>query len=178
MKKPRNVKIETLEDFKFYCNVSEGGGCWEWTLSKSCTDRNVPYGALTVDGKVQPVHRLTYQLANPEEDISEKVVRHECDNPLCCNPKHLLSGSQKDNIADRVSRNRSNYAKGERVGSAKLSEHQIDEIRYRYIYTDITQSQLGKEYGVGQDQISRIVNHKRWVWKETQYDKQMELELE
>jgi DNA-binding NarL/FixJ family response regulator len=33
-------------------------------------------------------------------------VRHACDNPACCNPLHLLAGTQTDNIADMMTRNR------------------------------------------------------------------------
>lgn len=34
------------------------------------------------------------------------VVRHKCDNPLCCNPLHLEIGTQNDNIHDAIIRDR------------------------------------------------------------------------
>lgn len=34
------------------------------------------------------------------------VVRHSCDNPPCCNPDHLLIGTQQDNVNDMIERGR------------------------------------------------------------------------
>lgn len=51
-------------------------------------------------------------------------------------------------------------------GSAlsKLTEDEVIEIRYVYENDpDITQKELGKRYGVGQDEVSRIVNRKIWT---------------
>lgn len=56
------------------------------------------------------LHRLSYEVYNgiiPEG----MVVRHTCDNPPCINPKHLLVGTNADNVRDRVSRGRSAVGK-------------------------------------------------------------------
>ena len=39
---------------------------------------------------------------------------HSCDNPICCNPKHLSKGTHKDNSDDKVRKNR--HAFGEKNG--------------------------------------------------------------
>jgi hypothetical protein len=54
-------------------------------------------------------HRVAYELFYgpiPEG----QVVRHKCDYGLCCNPAHLLVGTQADNLADMRSRGRQNYS--------------------------------------------------------------------
>lgn len=149
-------KIENLEDIKSCVNINENN-CWNWLYGK--TGR--PYGALVYKGKVVMTHRLSYQFQYPDEDISNKVICHKCDNTICCNPEHLFAGTQKDNIQDRISKGRSNYARGENNGATKLTNDQVNQIRFRYKSEKISQSKLSSEYGVGQDQISRIVNNKR-----------------
>jgi len=42
------------------------------------------------------------------------IIRHSCDNVVCVNPDHLLSGTPNDNIQDSVKRNR--RAKGDKHG--------------------------------------------------------------
>lgn len=56
-------------------------------------------------------------------------VCHTCDTPDCVNPAHLFYGTQKQNIADKVGKNR--QAKGEMQGHHKLTEAQVSEIRQR-----------------------------------------------
>lgn len=73
-------------------------GCFVWDRSRN-TD-----GYPRMGGNVK-VHRLVYELSSGE-DIKGLVVRHTCDNPKCINPEHLLKGTPRDNVQDRVDRGR------------------------------------------------------------------------
>jgi len=70
------------------------------------------YGVKTVgsrsDGTRRNIsaHRLAYQEANPDEDISGLVIRHTCDRRSCVNPAHLLPGTLADNARDMLERRR------------------------------------------------------------------------
>lgn len=63
-------------------------------------------------------HRFSLELSIGRELTSEEEACHECDNPICCNPKHLFVGSHDDNMKDMASKH---YSKGERHSRAKLS---------------------------------------------------------
>ena len=94
--------------------------CWEWLACKTHG-----YGRFGYQGKMCQAHRVAYQLAKgiiPEG----MVVRHTCDNPACCNPNHLVLGTQQDNINDMDQRER--RAKGITHGQSKLTDDQVRQV--------------------------------------------------
>lgn len=50
-------------------------------------------------------HRIAYELGNGPIPEGYQVM-HKCDNRACCNPKHLIPGNNKANIADSVKKGR------------------------------------------------------------------------
>ena len=120
-------------------------GCWQWQgRSTNC------YGELMLNRKVHRVHRLAYELwCGPIP--KGHVVRHKCDNPGCCNPAHLETGTQAENINDIVLRGR--FAK------RKLTAGQVEAIRASTAST----RELAGAFGVGIQAIRRAkggVTHK------------------
>jgi len=84
--------------------VDAASGCWNWAGSLSRG-----YGQLSSRRGHAPykAHRLSYELFVGA--IGDGlVVRHDCDNPRCCNPMHLRLGTQKDNARDASTRHRLN----------------------------------------------------------------------
>jgi len=59
-----------------------------------------------------------------------KAVCHECDNPRCVNKKHLFPGNIAINNEDSKQKGRRAY--GSRIGTSKLTEKEVAEIRKRY----------------------------------------------
>lgn len=97
-------------------------------------------------------------MTRPDEDISEKVICHSCDNPACGNPDHLFSGTQIDNINDRDRKRRA---------IKKLSDDQVDTIIEKYHTTKTSTIKLGKEFGVSRSMVSAILRgEKRTIRKE------------
>lgn len=128
---------------RFWSKVQAGNEseCWPWTGAKIATG----HGRFKVRSyKCIGTHRFAYIIAHGDIPTG-MVVRHTCDNPACCNPRHLMLGEHSDNVADRVTRGRS--ATGERNGRAKLTRQQVEVIRQRRVSGE-TYSALGREYGV------------------------------
>jgi len=107
------------------------------------------------------VNRVLWEIRTGEKLTRRDVIMHTCDNPPCCNFHHLRKGTNRLNIADRHSKGRS--ARGERNGSAKLSEATVREIRERYATGGITLAALGRDYGVTYTQIRFIVQRLLWA---------------
>lgn len=138
------------------------GDCYEWQGALTYNG----YGRIGVNGKVQRVHRVAYELAHGPipEGI---VVCHRCDNPRCCNPDHLFLGTTQENVDDKVRKNRhkpftSEQVIGEKNPRALLTAADVTKIRKRYARSGVTLKQLANEYGVHFDTISKVINHVTW----------------
>jgi hypothetical protein len=130
----------------------EGGApnrCWPWR------------GRLNHNGygryKDTMAHRVAFELIKGR--VPENlIVRHVCDNPLCCNPKHLLAGTHKDNSRDAVQRKR--IACGERNGNTQLTEEQALYIRRNP--DGKTGKDLAAMFSVARSTISYIQSGRSW----------------
>lgn len=104
-------------------------------------------------------HRVAYELTYGPL-APGKVVRHfVCDNPPCCNPTHLRSGTQADNSADKVAAGR--QAKGTGNGNAKLTEADVVDVRRARAAGAMT-IDLAARYGVSNSLISQVCNGRLW----------------
>lgn len=131
-------------------------GCWNWIGGKFSSG----YGAFSIGGKNKLAHRISY-LMNTGTITNNMSVCHSCDNPSCVNPEHLWLGTAMDNVQDKIKKGRSNPPAGERQWLSKLTGVKIIEIRKKYQSGKFTQKILGDIYGVGQSNISYVIN-KTW----------------
>ena len=121
--------------------------CWEWLASKSTRG----YGQFRYQAKVWRSHRVAYQLA--KGDIPQGLlVRHTCDNRLCCNPSHLILGTCQDNSDDMVERGGQIKAKGEANNNAKFTDEQIRQV----FLAKGTCRQIAKQFNISPAQVSYI----------------------
>jgi len=149
-----------MSEERFWNNLDRTEGenkCWVWKLS--CNSEG--YGNACFKGKRIKAHRLAFELFHKRKIIEGMFILHSCDNCKCCNPFHLREGTPKENMNDKVLRNR--QPRGETSGCSKLTEVQVLEIRNKYAESNWTYTRLGTEYGVGQSTISYIINRKRWT---------------
>lgn len=114
--------------------------CWEWRGSLGGRDKR-PYAQ--VDGKRQLVYRVVYTLVVGPISSSE-VIRHKCDNKLCCNPYHLEKGTHQQNMNDMKER--------ERHG---LPHHTVRAIK-KLLSEHVTHTEIAKRYGVSRQLVTEI----------------------
>ena len=99
-------KVIYDEDFWNLVDVGEDDECWEWQgdwYKGKVGGYGEAYSFLT--GFKTTAHRVAYELVFGAISEGCKVC-HSCDNPSCCNPKHLWLGTQKENVQDAIAKGR------------------------------------------------------------------------
>lgn len=132
-------------------------GCLEWTGARSRG-----YGNVEFDGKTLRSNRVAWRIATGRWPT--KHVLHSCDNRACCEPSHLFSGTQKDNIDDMWSKGRGSkppHHVGAAHPHAKLTERQARDIKRRRLSGEPVKA-LAREYGVVFQLISQIARGDAW----------------
>lgn len=88
--------------------------CWPWRGARM---RSSGYGVFNVGAYNKPrqvgAHRLAYQLFIGTIPPNYSICHH-CDNPPCCNPKHLFAGTALDNMTDMHAKGRRSYYRAEK----------------------------------------------------------------
>jgi len=124
-----------------------------------CTSHFCPvenYPKISIKGRNKTIVRYLWE--NKNGTIQKGLVlRHTCDDYRCINLDHILIGTPADNIQDEIDRGR--LARGERSGTAKLTNEQVKKILLDKTSSNIS---LAKEYGVSHDTIYLIRSGRQW----------------
>lgn len=131
-------------------NINEETGCWECTSHKPDSHG---YAVIRINKKRLLIHRHMYTLykGNIPEGL---MIRHTCDNPICINPNHLLTGTHTDNMRDAVQRGRHSIFKIKRKSKPprKLTAENVIEIRT----SSMSQRELAKKFNIGRGTVFKV----------------------
>ena len=142
----------------FWQHVRRGtpNQCWPWVArfnhdgygQFSERVRRGPKGQRTIRAS-----RRAYELTHGKIPLGKEVM-HDCDNPACCNPAHLLLGTHRDNILDAVRKGR------HRVGGQRLTREDAVTIR-DLCMRGSAQKDVARMFGIARSTVSHIVAYRR-----------------
>lgn len=165
----------TVERFWNNVEICDLNDCWNWHGPKKpsgygtffvCRDKSKAGDKYGKYGQVMMLnaHKFSYIVSHGMLDDG-MVVRHTCDNPSCCNPNHLISGTMKDNVADAIERGlfnpsvsgskSKNATKLRNTQNRRLTEFQINEI-ISLRADGVSMEQLSADYKISQSCINAI----------------------
>lgn len=134
--------------------IDKTNDCWIW-LGRKDKDG---YGVWSINGKNVRPHRLMVELDGRKIE-SPFISRHLCNKRDCVNPKHIVAGTQKENVQDQL-----------RFGThskLKYSDEIVSKIRKDFEAGNVTQRGLAEKYKVSKSQVGLIVQNKtRIITKE------------
>jgi hypothetical protein len=156
----------------FWARVDMSGGpdaCWPFD---ACKGENI-YGQLhwRDEGgeRYEKAHRRAFELANGRLPKGRgrgcDLIRHTCDFKPCCNPAHLIDGSQLQNVHDAMERGQ--YAppptfRGEDHPRAKLSRAAVRTAREAAL-AGASCAALARGAGVGWTTMSHALAGRTWA---------------
>ena len=135
--------------------------CWEAGVRKGENLNYSGYGQAKWEGKTVRIHREVFAVYNgfyPEQ------VMHVCDNRACYNPRHLIAGNHRENMADMVRKGRGRGLQGSKHNQAKLTEEIVEQIIHELAIGGKRgyQRRIAERYGVSPSTVHLIAKGEIW----------------
>jgi hypothetical protein len=138
--------IDPLDTIKRWTRIDDDTGCWNW-IGTTNGSRGSP--RMSIKGRKLYVTRVV--LARVKRvSLRGMDVRQRCGNRCCVNPDHLEA------IPREAAR------RGSQHPNAKLTDRQVQEIRFRYAEGERV-TDLALEFHIRRSYLSRIVAGKAWA---------------
>jgi hypothetical protein len=137
--------------------------CWEWRGAHGKGTRDEWRPRVVIGMKDYYVYRVVYELYTGYKLQRDDVVRHNCDNPWCCNPFHMIIGKQVDNVHDMLKR--------ERVGMKHFHVKRIMQMLEMGCTAEFVCNKMREGYNMSLDvsvirkiKLRRVYKHIPWPW--------------
>lgn len=145
--------VDTQQRFWSFVAIGASDACWPWQGARNPTG----YGVFQAGTRGQVrAHRFAYELT---KGPLQGLAMHRCDNPPCCNPNHLIDGTNAENMADMVAKGR--QARGTRHGRAKLTPTDVIAIR-AHLSAGRPPGRVALLFGVSRAAIRSIADGRAW----------------
>jgi hypothetical protein len=165
--KPLRGRYERGEMYDVFRRIDMHNGdkepCWEWRGSHGLGTRDEYRPRVVIGKQDYYVYRVVYELYTGYKLQKGDVIRHQCDNSWCCNPYHMLIGTQKDNVQDMLQR--------ERVGMKHFHVKRIMQMFELGCTAEFIASKMREGYNMTLDvsvirkiRLRRVYKHIPWEW--------------
>jgi hypothetical protein len=137
--------------------------CWEWKGAHGLGTRGEYRPRVVIGQKDYYVYRIVYALYTGYELQRGDVIRHECDHSWCCNPHHMIIGTQADNVQDMLKR--------ERVGMKHFHVKRVMQMLEVGCTAKYVHEKMREGYGMNVDvsiirkiRLRTVYRHIEWPW--------------
>lgn len=154
------ARADARREARFWSYVSKGGPneCWPWRAARDPHG----YGRFQwAHGKPMVASRAAYFFA-AGVDAGDLDVCHSCDNPPCCNPRHLWLGTAKDNTADMIAKGRVVRGASPRGEAHPQSRITAEQALYAY-HSDEPLSAIAARLGITRQAVKFIKSGTNWA---------------
>lgn len=147
------------EFIEYLRGLGPGHECVYWPWS----ERRIGYIRAYIHGEKTLVHHWVYGEINghlPRQvgpGAKGVLVMHTCDNPPCCRPSHLTTGSNQQNLQDASTKGRLAVPYGSGDFREKLTDEQVVTMR-RLHDVGVSQTKIAEGFGVSTSHVSRIIH--------------------
>jgi hypothetical protein len=140
----------------FWSRVKKGGPdeCWDWQGSTANHYGQVYLGKRNGKQVNDSAHNVMWRLHHGDIPAG-LVIRHRCDRTICLNPRHLLIGTQADNVED--ARIQGKYKRPRPNGQKIRGEARRQVIAEALNGKRGTMARLARQHGVSVMAIYNIV---------------------
>ncbi len=107
-----------------HIDIQSDNACWPWLGNR---DKD-GYGRMMTKHNKARVPRVVYMIFSGSDPYPLDIL-HSCDNPPCCNPRHLSAGTAADNNRDMCAKGRDRYV----AGDAHYTKHYDRELLRRRV---------------------------------------------
>jgi hypothetical protein len=151
--KHANPTLRDAVDVTRYWDLVQRGKddeCWPWTGE---VDRD-GYGVFYWHGKKYGAHELALSFTTGEVRLPRLDTCHSCDNPPCCNPRHIRFDTRLSNVREMFERGRDNH-------HSKLTKDLVVLMRERRA-AGARQKDLAEQFGITDGLVSMVIRGVRW----------------
>lgn len=162
-------EISNLGNIRSVHGIITRSNGWKYTrlskqLKPALNQSGYFAGAVCVNKKMIPyvIHRLVAEVFIPNP-LNKLEVNHmngvKTDNRLV----NLEWCTRQENIQHCIDNNLQYVLKGEEIGTSKLTETQVLEIRSKFIPRIYSRVKLAKEYNISEATIKDILYRRTWL---------------